>query len=44
MPFFGDQGFLYYRKDPLVREHLGVPKIREQPESDAITPKSKSMV
>lgn len=29
-PLYGDQGFLYYRKDLLVKEHLGVPKIWEQ--------------
>ena len=34
-PLFEDQGFLYYRKDLLDKEHLPVPKTWEQLESDA---------
>jgi multiple sugar transport system substrate-binding protein len=36
-PFYEDQGFLYYRKDLLAREHLSVPKTWQQLESDAVT-------
>jgi multiple sugar transport system substrate-binding protein len=35
-PFFEDQGFLYYRKDLLAKEHLSVPTTWEQLEADAI--------
>jgi multiple sugar transport system substrate-binding protein len=35
-PFFEDQGFLYYRKDLLAKEHLSVPTTWQQLESDAI--------
>src|SRR5215469_14223357 len=34
-PFFEDQGFLYYRKDLLTKEHLSVPTTWPQLESDA---------
>ncbi len=34
-PLFEDQGFLYYRKDLLAKEHLAVPKTWEQLESEA---------
>jgi multiple sugar transport system substrate-binding protein len=34
-PLFEDQGFLYYRKDLLTKEHLAVPKTWEQLESEA---------
>jgi multiple sugar transport system substrate-binding protein len=34
-PLFEDQGFLYYRKDLLDKEHLPVPKTWEQLESDS---------
>jgi multiple sugar transport system substrate-binding protein len=34
-PLFEDQGFLYYRKDLLAKEHLPVPKTWEQLESEA---------
>ena len=34
-PLFEDQGFLYYRKDLLDKEHLQVPQTWEQLESDA---------
>jgi multiple sugar transport system substrate-binding protein len=34
-PLFEDQGFLYYRKDLLDKEHLPVPQTWEQLESDA---------
>src|SRR5215471_18156280 len=34
-PFFEDQGFLYYRKDLLAKEHLSVPKTWQQLETDA---------
>src|SRR5215510_12138522 len=43
-PFFEDQGFLYYRKDLLRKEHLSVPKTWEQLESDAVTLKNKGLV
>jgi multiple sugar transport system substrate-binding protein len=35
-PLFEDQGFLYYRKDLLAKEHLAVPTTWEQLESDAV--------
>ena len=34
-PMFEDQGFLYYRKDLLAKEHLAVPTTWEQLESEA---------
>jgi multiple sugar transport system substrate-binding protein len=34
-PLFEDQGFLYYRKDLLDKQHLPVPQTWEQLESDA---------
>jgi multiple sugar transport system substrate-binding protein len=34
-PLFEDQGFLYYRKDLLAKEHMSVPQTWEQLESDA---------
>ena len=35
-PLFEDQGFLYYRKDLLAKEHLPVPTTWEQLESDSV--------
>jgi multiple sugar transport system substrate-binding protein len=35
-PLFEDQGFLYYRKDLLAKEHLPVPTTWEQLESEAM--------
>jgi multiple sugar transport system substrate-binding protein len=35
-PLFEDQGFLYYRKDLLAKEHLAVPTTWEQLESEAM--------
>jgi multiple sugar transport system substrate-binding protein len=35
-PLFEDQGFLYYRKDLLAREHMPVPTTWEQLESDSL--------
>jgi multiple sugar transport system substrate-binding protein len=43
-PFFEDQGFLYYRKDLLAKEHMSVPKTWQQLESDAVTLKKKGLV
>ncbi len=43
-PFFEDQGFLYYRKDLLAKEHLSVPKTWQQLESDAVMLKNKGLV
>ena len=43
-PFFEDQGFLYYRKDLLAREHMSVPKTWQQLESEATTLKNKGLV
>src|SRR5581483_2359728 len=34
-PLFEDQGFLYYRKDLLAKDHMSVPQTWEQLESDA---------
>jgi multiple sugar transport system substrate-binding protein len=34
-PLFEDQGFLYYRKDLLTKEHMAVPQTWEQLESEA---------
>ena len=36
-PLFEDQGFLYYRKDLLAKEHMAVPQTWEQLETDAVT-------
>ncbi len=36
-PLFEDQGFLYYRKDLLAKEHMAVPQTWEQLETDAST-------
>ena len=35
-PLFEDQGFLYYRKDLLAKEHLPVPTTWQQLESEAV--------
>jgi multiple sugar transport system substrate-binding protein len=35
-PLFEDQGFLYYRKDLLAKEHMSVPTTWEQLESDSV--------
>ena len=35
-PLFEDQGFLYYRKDLLAKEHLAVPTTWEQLQADSI--------
>jgi len=35
-PLFEDQGFLYYRKDLLAKEHLAVPATWEQVEADSV--------
>ncbi len=43
-PFFEDQGFLYYRKDLLTREHLAVPTTWPQLESEASTLVHKGLV
>ena len=43
-PFFEDQGFLYYRKDLLAKEHMSVPKTWQQLESEASTLKNKGLV
>jgi multiple sugar transport system substrate-binding protein len=42
-PFFEDQGFLYYRKDLLTREHLSVPTTWQQLESDAVKIKNAGL-
>jgi len=42
-PFFEDQGFLYYRKDLLAKEHLPVPTTWEQLESDAVKIKNAGL-
>jgi multiple sugar transport system substrate-binding protein len=34
-PLFEDQGFLYYRKDLLAKDHMSVPQTWEQLETDA---------
>ena len=43
-PFFEDQGFLYYRKDLLAKEHMSVPKTWQQLETDAVALKKKGLV
>lgn len=43
-PFFEDQGFLYYRKDLLAKEHMAVPKTWEQLETDAASLAHKGLV
>jgi multiple sugar transport system substrate-binding protein len=43
-PFFEDQGFLYYRKDLLAKDHLSVPKTWAQLISDSKTMQSKHQV
>ncbi len=43
-PLFEDQGFLYYRKDLLTKDHLPVPTTWEQLVSDSKTMQSKGQV
>jgi multiple sugar transport system substrate-binding protein len=43
-PLFEDQGFLYYRKDLLAKEHLAVPKTWEQLLSDSETLQKAGLV
>ena len=43
-PMFEDQGFLYYRKDLLAKEHLPVPTTWEQLESEAETLQKAGLV
>jgi len=43
-PFFEDQGFLYYRKDLLAKEHMAVPTTWPQLESDAAALVHKGLV
>jgi multiple sugar transport system substrate-binding protein len=43
-PLFEDQGFLYYRKDLLTKEHLAVPTTWEQLESEAQTLQKAGLV
>jgi trehalose/maltose transport system substrate-binding protein len=43
-PFFEDQGFLYYRKDLLAKEHMAVPTTWQQLETDAATLVHKGLV
>lgn len=43
-PFFEDQGFLYYRKDLLAKEHMAVPTTWPQLETDAATLVHKGLV
>ena len=43
-PFFEDQGFLYYRKDLLAKEHMAVPTTWPQLESEAATLAHKGLV
>jgi len=43
-PLFEDQGFLYYRKDLLAKEHLAVPTTWEQLESEAQTLQKAGLV
>ena len=42
-PFFEDQGFMYYRKDLLAKEHLAVPTTWQQLESDAVKIKNAGL-
>lgn len=42
-PFFEDQGFLYYRKDLLAKEHLSVPTTWQQLETDAVKIKNAGL-
>ena len=35
-PFFQDQGFLYYRRDLLKADHMGVPRTWQQLQADAV--------
>jgi multiple sugar transport system substrate-binding protein len=43
-PLFEDQGFLYYRKDLLKKDHLPVPKTWQQVVSESKTMQSKHQV
>lgn len=43
-PFFEDQGFLYYRKDLLNKEHMAVPTTWTQLENEAATLVHKGLV
>ena len=43
-PLFEDQGFLYYRKDLLAKEHLAVPTTWEQLESEAMALQKAGLV
>ena len=43
-PMFEDQGFLYYRKDLLAKEHLAVPTTWEQLESESETLQKAGLV
>ena len=43
-PLFEDQGFLYYRKDLLAKEHMAVPQTWEQLESEAKQLQNKGLV
>jgi multiple sugar transport system substrate-binding protein len=42
-PFFEDQGFLYYRKDLLAKEHLPVPTTWQELEADAVKIKNAGL-
>jgi trehalose/maltose transport system substrate-binding protein len=42
-PLYEDQGFLYYRKDLLAREHLSVPTTWQQLETDAVKIKNAGL-
>jgi trehalose/maltose transport system substrate-binding protein len=42
-PLFEDQGFLYYRKDLLAKEHLSVPTTWQQLETDAVKIKNAGL-
>ena len=43
-PLFEDQGFLYYRKDLLAKEHLAAPTTWEQLESEAMALQKAGLV
>ena len=43
-PLFEDQGFMYYRKDLLAKEHLSPPTTWEQLESEALTLQKAGLV